>query len=77
MKLSAKTKKWVNIGTFIVTILLALSFRYSSYIQTYIVTVVASFDLMIIPGMFYYLMYRKKWLQEDVDIPQMIIRQRT
>lgn len=76
MALNKKVINCVNILMYFSTVGTALIFNISEISFKLFSCVCLSCDLLIIPGILYYLKYRQKWLYEDVDIPKVIMQSR-
>lgn len=75
MKLPKKILRKINVYVYLFAIGYAIIYQYFPSVNI-IPIVVSAFDLFIIPGLFYYLKHRQKWLREDVNVPMYILHWR-
>ena len=72
MKMNKNIKNKINFGLFILMLGMAMSWTMTSNIYNLLITCQTPFDLFIIPGIFYYWMYKEKWSKENLDVHKIV-----
>ena len=75
MKMDQRKLNMANAAAFIFVIALTLTWN-KSYIIFLFMSNFTAFDLMIIPGLFFYWLYRARYLKEEVNMKKLIIEHR-